>query len=115
MTKEPKNPIVIKIPVIIAWAILTATLCGFAFMGGYGLSFSKTVNLEAQTAALWVKMDDLEQDIRLLRNGYSVLSAEAYKSGMQVPTFLLDLNQDTVLCTLRVAKPEPDTEQILNP
>ena len=100
----------IKIPIIVTYALLTLSLCGFAFLGGYGLRYEQTLDLEAEQAALWVKASDIEEDIRLLRNGYGVLSAEAYRSGMRVPTFLLDLAQDTVVCTLEVDNPV--TQQI---
>jgi len=72
ITIKAGSPIWVKVSWIAAVIALVFAVGAGAFIAGYGLAFSKTANLYAETSVLKAKAADLETEILHLKN-YAVL------------------------------------------
>lgn len=72
VTIQASSPILIKLSWIAAVIVLVLAIGAGAFIAGYGLAFSKTASLYAETSVLKAKAADLETEILHLKN-YAVL------------------------------------------
>jgi len=72
ITIRASSPVLIKVSWIAAVIALVFAIGAGAFIAGYGLAFSKTANLYAETSVLKAKAADLEAEILRLKN-YAVL------------------------------------------
>jgi len=89
ITIKASAPIWVKLSWIVAVIVLVLAVGAGAFIAGYGLAFSKTANLYAETSVLKAKAADLEAEILTLKN-YAVL-IDAIATQGRAATELYDL------------------------
>jgi len=89
ITIKASSPIWIKVSWIAAVGVLIFAIGAGAFIAGYGLAFSKTANLYAETSVLKAKAADLEAEVLTLKN-YAVL-IDAIATQGRASTELYDL------------------------
>jgi len=98
---KDKPPILVKLSWIAAVIVLVLAIGAGAFIAGYGLAFSKVVDVYAETSVLKAQAAELEAEILHLKN-YAVLIDFIATGGVaagelhRTPLFAPDTVYDTV-------------------
>ena len=100
---KAQAPILVKLSWIAAVIVLVLAIGAGAFIAGYGLAFSKVVDVYAETSILKAQAADLEAEILNLRN-YAVLidaiatQGRASSELQRLPqsVFLIDTTSDAI-------------------
>jgi hypothetical protein len=72
MAKTKPSTVMIRVSVVASVLMLVAAAGAAAFVAGYTMAFSKTVDLQSETALLKARAIELEAELLHLRN-YAVL------------------------------------------